>query len=318
MKCTCPKCQADIELIVPEEIPESGTTAPCPACNVKLNVYRESFGSRALHRTGQVSCAVCGAELGPQLHCQSCGACFPDFLVAQLGRRKARRQSKKVALSFSPLPARQKRAVALPSLDAALQPESVKSPSRKGIAAGNSKAVQIAVALLVVVALAAGGTFYYFKMEAEKQFAKNYALAAFCLQAGIERAQKAGAKMSTDWKQRQDAGQGYSPRLSPEDERGFALVEAKLDPTMTKLTKPPEKFGDCTPALGKLRTVYDKWHGLVQTPGNSLQTFNDNSAKMDQEYKQAVREFKAGLPGSMREELTNASVKLRLLRPLVM
>lgn len=318
MKCTCPKCQADIELIVPEEIPESGTTAPCPACNVKLNVYRESFGSRALHRTGQVSCAVCGAELGPHLHCPSCGASFPDFLVAQIGRRKARRQSKKIAISFSPLPARQKKSVMLPSLDATLHPEAVKSTSRKGVGAGTSKAIQIAVALLIVVALAAGGTFYYYKIEAEKQFAKNYALAAFCLQAGIERSQKASVKMATEWKQRQDAGQGYTPRLGADDERGFGLVEAKLDPTMAKLGKTPEKFGDCTPALGKLRTVYDKWHTLVQTPGNSLQAFNDSNAKMDQEYKQAIRAFKSGIPASMREELTSASVKLKLLRPLVM
>ncbi|WP_183362438.1 hypothetical protein [Geomonas limicola] len=301
---------------VPEEIPEAGTVAPCPACNVKLNIYRESFGSRALHRTGNVSCAVCGAELGPHLHCQTCGACFPDFLVAQVGKRKARRQSKKLSLSFSPLPARQKRAVQLPSLDAALHPEAVKGPARKG--AGMPKTLQLAIALAVIIALGVGGTFYYFKMEAEKKYAKNYALAAFCLQAGIERAQKTGVRMATEWKQRQDAGQSYTPRLSIDDERGFGLVESKLDQAMGKLGKAPESFGDCTPALGKLRTVYDKWHGQVQTPGNSLQAFNDNSAKIEQEYNKAIRDFKTSLPGKMREELTSASVKLKLLRPLVM
>jgi len=318
MKCTCPKCQAEIEMDVPEEIPEAGTVTPCPACNVKLNIYRESFGSRALHRTGQVSCAACGAELGPHLHCQTCGASFPDFLVAQVGKRKARRQSKKVALSFSPLPARQQRAVQLPSLDAALHPDAVKGSAHKGVASGLPRTLQIAIALVVVVALAAGGTFYYFKVETEKKYAKNYALAAFCLQAGIERAQKTGVRMSAEWKQRQDAGQTFTPRLSIDDERGFGLVESKFEPTMGKLGKAPEKFGDCTPALAKLRTVYDKWHALVQTPGNSLQTFNDNNAKVEQEYKQAIRDFKTSLPGSMREELTAASLKLKLLRPLVM
>ena len=115
MTCTCPKCHQKIELDLPE-VTEAGTSAVCPACNTRFSVYKESFGGRALRKSSEISCATCGNELGCGTHCSSCGAQFPDYLVASLSRKRARRQLKKITLKTSPFPRKQKAMTPLPSL----------------------------------------------------------------------------------------------------------------------------------------------------------------------------------------------------------
>src|SRR5690348_14740179 len=112
MKCLCPKCHATIELEV-ETVTGEGTSAKCPQCKARFTVYRESFGARALRRSGEINCANCGDVLGAHPHCASCGALYPDYFVAAVGRKKAR-VVPKVKLNTSPFPRRERRAVELP------------------------------------------------------------------------------------------------------------------------------------------------------------------------------------------------------------
>lgn len=316
MKCTCPKCHAKIEIEV-TEVTEAGTPVACPACNARFNLYRESFGSRALHRNDAISCAPCGEELGPYLHCPSCGALFPDFVVAQIGRKKARNKGKKVKLSGSPFSLPQRTTPQLPTLDAAYKADTEKTTKRPVLAQRAPKGLLIWVAALVVIVLAAGGTMYYKKHQAEKSYSKSFAIATYCLQVGIDKAQKIAARTATEWKQRADAGQAYQPRPGIEEERGFAMVEAKLNQAMSKLDQPPERFASCNEKLTKLKEVYNKWRALALAPGNSLQGLTENTAKLDAEYKQAAREFKSGMPPEMMEDLVKASLKLKILRTLL-
>jgi len=314
MTCTCPKCHATIELDLPE-VTEAGTSASCPACNARFSVHRESFGGRALRKTGEISCATCGSELGSQTHCAACGTQFPDYLVVTLGRKRARRDSKKIKLKTSPFPQAPKSSTQLPSLDMPLRPESaVPLPGPKTARTNSST---IAITALVLVALIGAGVFFYLKKEAEKTYAKNFVLATYCVQTGVDKALKSNVRMAAEWKAKTDAGQAYVARPSLEDERDFGIISGKIETLSQKLTKTPKKFASCVEKLGKIQAVFAKLHTLALTPGNSLQALNDNSAKLDAEYKLAVKEYKAGMPDEIMEELVSASQRFKGLRPLL-
>lgn len=314
MTCTCPKCRETIELDLPE-VSEAGNPVSCPSCNARFVVYRESFGARALHKTGSVSCAPCGAQLGPETHCAICGAQFPDLLVAGLGRQRARRKAEKVKLSISPLPAKRSTA-AIPSLDISLKAGAgqVGGSPKPGPGSNLLKGI---VAIVVLLALAGGGGAYYVKSNSQKTYIKAFVLASYCIQTGIDHSRKATNKRIAEWKQKTDAGQPYVPHSAPDDERDFGIISGKLEPALAKVNQPPEKFAYCNDKLFKLQGVYNKMRNLALTPGNSLSALVDNSNKLDAEYEKAAKEYRAGLPDKIVEALRDTGQKFRALKPLV-
>jgi DNA-directed RNA polymerase subunit RPC12/RpoP len=316
MKSTCPKCHAKIELDLPE-VTEAGTAAVCPACNARFNVHRESFGGRALRRSNEISCAPCGSELGCQTYCPTCGAQFPDYLVATIGRQRARGETKKVKLKSSPIPRGGHTTSHLPTLEMAMRPEAGPTRPSAPSAPKYPKAMVIGVVALVAVALIAAGSMFYLKNKAEKRYTNNFIMAAYCIQTGTDKSLKASAKISADWKAKMDAGQPYTARPGMEDERDLRIINTKLEDVKSKLSAAPAKFAQCNEKIAKINSVYTKLSNLVLTPGNSLQNFTDSSSKLSVEYKQAAKEFKAGLPEEMMEELTAAGKKMRGLRPLL-
>jgi hypothetical protein len=316
MTCTCPKCHARIELDLPD-VTEAGTSAQCPACNARFNIFRESFGGRALRKSSEISCAPCGSELGPETHCPTCGAQFPDYLVASIGRKRARRDSKKLKLKTSPFPKSKTVINHLPTLEMSMRADAPGSPGAAASISKTPRTLILAVSLVVAIALAVAGTMLFLKSKEEKNYTRNFVLATYCIQSGVDKAFKTSTKMSTEWKQKMDAGQSYNARQSVEDEKGFGLVNSKLDQAMGRLAKPPQKFASCNEKLAKLQAVYSKLGSLLLTPGNSMPAFVDATSKLDGEYKQAVKEFKSGLPTEVMEELASASLKFKSLRPLL-
>jgi hypothetical protein len=317
MTCTCPKCHATIELDLPE-VTDAGISATCPACNARFSVHKESFGGRALRKSGEISCASCGSELGSQTHCSACGAQFPDYLVASLSRKRARRDTKKLKLKSSPFPQAPKSASQLPSLEMSMKPEGAVSHSAQpGAGASHRRVSTLTVSLLVLVALLGGGAFFYLKSEAEKTFAKNFVLTTYCVQTGFDRALKSNARIAAEWKQKADAGQPYVARLSLEDERDLGIISGKIETLSQKLAKAPEKFVPCAEKLAKLQAISGRLQALARTPGTSLQALNDNNSKLDAEYKQAVKEYKSGMPEEIMSELVSASLRFKGLKPLL-
>jgi uncharacterized protein YbaR (Trm112 family) len=317
MICTCPKCHGQIELDLPE-VTEAGTTAACPACNGKFNVHRESFGGRALRKPHEISCASCGNQLGPELHCSSCGAQFPDYVVVSTGRRKVRRTGKKVKLKFSPFPQPAKSATQLPTLDMAMRPEAAgKTAPKSAVVSRLPKGLVIAISLLVLVIAAAAGTYLYQKQQAEELYAKNFVLASFCIQTGFERAQKASTRILAEWKEKTDAGQFYAPRPSLDDDRDFGIIGSKYDQALGKLSPVPEKFANSMERLNKLQGPYNKLRSLVMAPGNSQPNFAEAKTKIEAEYKQAIRDYRSGMPEVMLEKLTSESLKFKGLKVLL-
>lgn len=317
MKCTCPKCHKNIELDLPE-VTEEGTSASCPECQGRFNVHRESFGARALRKTGEISCASCGDELGPQIHCTTCGAPFPDYVVAGLGHKRVRRAGTKLKLKSSPLQKPGRVMSQLPSLDMAMKQESpAAAKKQKGAGEGSSKTLKIAAGVIVLLALIAAGAGFYFKNETESRYLKNFALATYVIQVGNDRSRKICLRIANDWKAKIDAGQGFTPRPSADEEKELNTVKAKIDSIKSRLSAEPEKYKNCSETLAKIETPFNKMKALALSPGNSLPGFNDSVNRLDNEYKQGATQFKAAIPPEVMAELLASAQKYRGLRPLL-
>ena len=99
MTCTCPKCNAEIELD-PADIPAEGSFNKCSACNTNLEIRKESFAKRALYKSTEISCAECGSPPGTSIYCQNCHAIYPEILVIETSSA-AKKQFGKILASFN-------------------------------------------------------------------------------------------------------------------------------------------------------------------------------------------------------------------------
>lgn len=320
MTCTCPKCQATIEISVPE-VTEQGTTASCPACKASFHLYLESFGGRAFRKCGEIVCAKCGNELGPESHCRHCGLPFPSYVVIGLTRRRRASKATKLQLNFNFAPSRKQAprgsTMDLPSLETAMKQEEAASKRKPVVGkAQSSRKVALAVGLLVSVALAAGGAAVYLKMRAEKTFVQNFALATYGVQLGVDRSRKSYQKIAADWKAKADAGQSFVPRPAVDDEKDLNSIKNKLNDLRPKLAEEPAKFKDSTPKLAKFEGVFDKMRSLALAPGNSLPAYTDSINKAEADYKVAANELKIGITPELLDHLKKAAQRYRGLRPL--
>jgi hypothetical protein len=314
MTCNCPKCQAQIEIDLPE-VAEEGSSASCPACNATFYVHPESFGGRALRKTGEVSCASCGGQLGPQMHCPSCGLPFPGYLVVSLSKKPPRRKVAKVKISSSPFKKR-KSSMTLPTLEAAM---SQQAPSKVIFAKVTSsrKLPVLVLTVLILIAAAAAGASVYLKKKAETAYVNNFVVAAYGIQVTADRSRVVCQKIATDWKAKTDAGQPYNPRPAMDDDRDLNQIKLKIDATKEKMAEQPAKFKECNEKLARLEAASAKIRSLALAPGNSLPAFNDSLSKVDTGYKAASSEFKSGLPQELMAALSIGAQKYRGLRPLL-
>ncbi|GFO53796.1 hypothetical protein GMSM_08030 [Geomonas sp. Red276] len=315
MTCNCPKCHATIELDLPE-VTEQGTSATCPSCNASFNIYRESFGGRAFRKSSELSCASCGEQLGPENHCRTCGAPFPDYVVAGLGRRKAVRKVTKLELKSSPFQRKVKYSPTLPTLDDAMNLEGGAGKKTSTASRDLTKGKKIAIALLVVSVIALAGTGVYLKKKAEDTYIKNFAQATYAVQLGADKCRKVSQKLAADWKARTDAGQPFTPRIGVMDEKDLGIISDKIADLKRSMGKEPGKFEGCTDKLGKIEAPYNKMKNLVLNPGNSLATFIDSANKLDAEYNAGASDFKGSIPPEALVRLRQASQHYIGLRQL--
>lgn len=317
MKCTCPKCQAKIELELPTEVTEEGSTASCPACSARFSVHRESFAGRALRKPGEISCAACGEELGPELHCASCGRPFPNYIVVGAGRKRAAKRSQSLNLNINLFPSRSRTDVNVPSLSEAGAEQLVGKKRSQAGKKGVNKRAGLAFAMVAVLAVAIGGGSLYLKKSTEKSYGRNFAIACYMIQVGADKSRKSSQKVASDWKGKLDTGQSYVPRTSVDDDRAMVTIKTRLETVKGKLAKGPEKYSGCTEKLAKLEAAFDKLRKVPAAPGNSLPDFNNSANQADAKYRQAVADLKAGLPPELMDELRTSAQKYRGLRPLL-
>lgn len=300
MKCSCPKCNANIQVDLPH-IPENGIATPCPECNSRFWTNKESFACRALKKEGKLYCAQCSNELNHQIVCPTCGVLFPDFCVVQTSK-PVKRQLKKpgIAVSFSLRPAQQK----IPGISTSGK---TSSKSRKSL-------VTIVSLLMLVVVLSALIGVAYNKRKAEQEFSRYYVLAVYGIKTGTDLDLNQCAKLAADWKTKMNAGQNFQPSISPVDESRLNKVKVEIDNVMQRLNKPPKKFIAANANLAKLYGSYAQLHSLTLAPPSSLAGFTDSAAKSENDFRQAVQGFKAVLPTELSAEIDKAKAKYKGLR----
>jgi len=313
MKCTCPKCRAEIEIDLPE-LPQEEMPASCPACKAAFKLYKESFGARALRKASELHCASCGAQLGAQPHCSNCGVPFPEYYLVSIGRKKGRRPSKKVKTRSRSAGKRAKITSQLPSLETAMKEEAAAAKPRAAVGARFSKNTLLAAYAVIFLLVAAAGGAFYLKKQAEHTYAKNFVLAVYCINTGEDDSVKASQRIINDWT---TAGEASRPRLSMEEEKGLNHIAGRIDTIKTKITEEPSAFAGSNAKLAKLQASYEAVRSLVSAPGNSLPNFKDAVSKADVKYKLSVKEFKTGLPDEIMDELVSASKKFIGLRAML-
>jgi len=317
MKCTCPKCQGNIELDLPH-VTEEGTSASCPLCKAALTVHSESFGARALRRSGEISCASCGNELGPQLHCVTCGIPFPMYLVTCLGRKKGHIKSSKVKLKSNPFKKKYDTSNQLPSLDDALNQESRGTVKKPGSDQKKySRSVVIAAGLIVLLAVIAAGTGFYSVRKAEKAYMRNFARTSYGIQVGMDTSRTVCVRMAAEWQANITAGNSSTVRPSMADEKKLNSISAKVESMKAKYSVEPKKFQNCNQKLAGIEGAYKKMQTLALSPGKSLPAFTDSINKIDAEYKKSADTFKTELPEELMKELQAAAKIYRGLKPLL-
>jgi uncharacterized protein YbaR (Trm112 family) len=303
MTCSCPKCQAQIEVDL-SRIPENGTFTPCPECKGRFWINRESYPRMALKKDGNIYCDKCGKELDHKIVCSSCGVMYPDYYLVQASK-PPRRQIEKpdiFSLSFTLKPAK-------PSYTYAY---TTAKESRARLAIPFQKIAVIAVVILLAVGL---GYFYHIK-KAEQQFSKNYMRALYAIKSGTDLSINICTKISADWKVKFEAGQNSIPRIKEEDEARLNRVKEASDNLMKTLNDPPKKLIKSKEKLVTLYNEFNKAHALALAPSGSLSSFTVATAKLENNIKAEVIDLKASLPVKLTEELNKAKIKYKSLRDI--
>jgi predicted Zn finger-like uncharacterized protein len=303
MTCTCPKCHAQIEIDL-SRIPENGTFTPCPECKSRFWTNKESYARRALTKEGKIYCDQCGKDLEHALVCTACGVMYPDYYLVQ-SSKPPRRQIEKpnlFSLSFSLKPAK-------PTYT-----YTTTYTSTKGSQVGPSISFQKIASLVVLILMVVGIGYFYHMKKTEQQFSKNYIRALYAIMSGTDISLNTCAKISADWKAKNDAGQNFTPRIKEEDETRLNRVKEASDNIMKTLNEPPIKLVNSKEKLDVLYKQFNKAHSLALAPSGSLSNFTIATVKVQNDFNTELKDLKTSLPDNLAEELNKAKIKYKILQ----
>jgi len=303
MTCSCPKCNAQIEVDL-SHITENGTFTSCPECKGRFWTNKEAYARMALKKEGNTYCDKCGKKLDHLIVCAGCGVMYPDYYLVQASKPPRRQVEKPdlFSMSFTLKPAEKQ--------------TYVYTGAKKSVA-GPSKAIFAKVGLLALVALLAAGTVYFLHIRTlEKQYAKNYIRALYTIKSGTVLGLNTCTKLSNEWKANMDAGRVYAPHISADDESRLNGVKETTDRFMHTLNKPPKKFVNSNEKLTNLYGAYAKVHALAIAPSGSLPGYTNLASKSQSEFDVALQELKGSLPSELTAELQLAKVKYKGLKDI--
>ena len=263
-----------------------------------------------LKKEGIIYCDQCGNELGHKIVCSSCGVMYPDYYLVQ-GSKPLRRQVEKpklnLNLSFSLKPA------SMPSYTYTYT--SYKDESKTSALSINARFFGAGVAALVALLVVGLGVFFYHKIQLEQEYTKYFMRALFTIKTGTDLSLNTCAKISTEWKTKQDMSY-YTPHISGDDETRLNKVKDAADRYLQKLNKPPKKFINTEEKLNNLYGVYTKAYSLAVSPSGSLSDFTQSTGKVENDFNIAIKDLKANLPEELSTELQKAKAKFKNLQEI--
>jgi hypothetical protein len=260
---------------------------------------RESFARRAARKGAELACVHCGSQLGSSTYCPGCRELFPDYLVAETGktrRRKVRtvRTGKPSAVPF--------KAERKPSAE-----------HKKATAASSRPLAKLVIPVAVLVLLVVVGTFAYLQ-RLEKKYVVSYVSTLYLIKSTTDTSLSMCTQLANDWKTKSDAGQVFAPRFSDKETTLFSLTKDNIDKRVLGVGNPPKKFVSAKEKLANLNAVYGRVYEFTSAPPGSLPAFTNSLAKLDSDYRQALKDLKASLPEAITEEVRNVKSKYRELR----
>jgi hypothetical protein len=317
MECLCPKCaqKTEVDLAL---VSENGFVATCQSCNKEIHVIRESCACRAKRRAHEINCVYCGKQLDHHAHCHSCAKPFPDYFVTvnpDAARSKARSEffQKKLAairelnFSFKPTFSRS-------SKDSVIK----YSPTSKtgSVAKGKSKPstrryAVLAISLIVVIVLAAGGTFAYNTYKSGQLFAENYIKALYCIKTGVNTNLKTSASMKSEWELASQSGRSFSPGVGNKDETKAVKLRGEVDKIIQKISEPPKKFSQANNSLMEMHKIYLETEALLASKPNSARELGISIDNLEKKMSQTSQALKSNLPDMLKMELEKAKLKYR-------
>jgi hypothetical protein len=302
MRCSCPKCNANI---TPEihDIPDEGGVTKCPDCGANFLLRKESFARRALHKGSDISCANCGSELGPSIYCPGCNTLYPDYLVAETFSA-SKRQLDKLLAGFKGLFPARKAVVAKyePGVAAAEPKKGVKLPGQP---------LQIAIIIVAFIAAAVGGGIYYFKEKAETDFTDNYFKTLYGVKTSADYGLNVCNKVVAEW-----TAQGLSPKLAPNELLFLKRGKEDVDRDIKRIVKVPEKFKTSHADLLALNEIHLKINATASTPAGTADTFAASVAKLDEEFRKSAGKLKSSLPPRLATGLEERKTNYKELAKL--
>jgi len=308
MRCTCPKCNSNIELDL-ASVPEAGSTVKCTECQAKFLLRRESFAGRACWKAEETSCVHCGNHLDYSIVCPKCSELYPDYYVNQPSRwmqsgtawwerfeiRSRRRDSAPV---YKPT-----------------KVTTVSTPSPSVEKFSKSTMVKAGIAL-VILAMVVTGTVAYQTIQKQRRYSEDFFLALYGIKTGSALCLQSCSRISTAWKNNLDSGQNVKPSTTLEEQMNLQKLKSRVDSVMQRLDKPPSKFVTSKEKLSKLYDVFTKLHTVSISPPGSLPTFTTSVNRLESDFNLAARDFKATLPAKLTEDFNNAMAKHKGLREL--
>jgi len=303
MRCSCPKCNANVSIDL-TVIPAEGAYLNCPECSVSIHVSRESFARRALHKSTDITCAECGGELGTSIYCQHCHAIYPDYLIAESSSA-----TKKQFVNFlSRLKAFNRISVKSP------QSGQEKVTHEKPVADKGIKLprqIQLAAVLLALVAVIGCAGYFYKQHKLETTYTANFVRAILGLKTAEDLNLNLCTKLATDWRTKQLVS---APRPSAAELTLINRARSDVDTLLKRLGETPEKFTASNAVLVKVYDSYSKLHVLTLSPTGSPDSFIETAKKLDEEFRRNAKELKAGLPEKLSSGLNSAKAKYKPLQ----
>ncbi|MDD2338570.1 MAG: hypothetical protein PHD01_18595 [Geobacteraceae bacterium] len=280
-------------------ISENGTEAKCPECKSRLWFYKESFGARALNKSGEIYCSHCSSKLGHTIVCPGCKTLYPDYFVVRsakkVRRRSAKRQRSNVDFQFS-APVRKSRSSFVP------KKETVRLQRSFKVVAG----------IIVFVTLVCGGAYGFHQYNKKTQYSVDYMRALYGIKTGTDTCDQ----VLSDLKRKLAAQSLSGISVSTKDSEKLSNLKDKVDKLMTKINSPPEKFTKADKQIKDLYRIYASLNTLTLAPVGSPENFTESTSKLQDALSQGFQKLKADMPPKLSEEFKTAQVKYKSLRDM--
>ena len=315
LTCSCPKCSAQIELNL-TQVFDATTTETCPACKAHYVLTRESFARRASRKSGEINCALCGAQLDHSQFCPSCKALYPDYFAAEFANAAKKRvhQNRDLFGSLRNFSFEWRHSENVSSVD--YKPILMDSEPWKEPARWKNKIIIKYITAISVVILIVAGVSFYSHLRMKKEYAASYIMVLYGIKTGTDLGLKLSSKISSDWSIKGGLSQNVPPIITVDDENQLNSIKAQTDKYFQKLKNPPTTYMESNERLLKLNGLFLKLYTLVLKPSGTPTSFVDQTQKAEKEFKMAATELKKILPKELSTELDIAKTKYRGLSDL--